>query len=76
MHRLRVQITNDYETGASFRNYENVEIPEGLTPEQLDDWMFSLTGEGPEYGHLNAWYTVEILEGPEDLVGKFFEWEG
>ncbi len=64
---LTIRVENDYATATSFTHVLYVDVP---APDDADltEWMmdelFPYTGEGPEYSHMDAIYSVQIIKAP------------
>lgn len=79
--KATVKIESYYENGEEFESVVDVDLEDpGKDLDDLDDWaydeLYTLTGVGPEYSHLNAGYSAEILkcDTTPSLVGRKFEW--
>lgn len=65
---LTVRVTNDYAAGPTFHHILHVDVPAPADDTDLTDWamdeLFPYTGEGPDYAHMDAIYSVQIIDAP------------
>ncbi|WOC12414.1 hypothetical protein [Gordonia sp. MP11Mi] len=68
---LTIRVDNDYAHGPTYTHLLHVDVPAPAVGEDLTDWamdeLFPYTGEGPDYAHMDAIYSVQIIGAPADF---------